>query len=557
MTAAEPATSHRLLRVASTPYRWYRERTSVQLILSHVIVALLTIILFEATVIVAVFGFFPNQILGSYNFSLDTFLGERARSYGVWLDPDRLEVTLRDGIADDEQARLTLALDRVVSGDVPGFESTIASPIFTSANRIAYAAIVDDRGIVLASSDPGWIAPGEPISRVSLDATRRVAARNLALRGNIDPEWEALYSLGVSGDTSAAAYPLVASDRAVVAHLVLQGTPLRQATNANRLELIKTIVLQNLRIIWLFAIPALLIAIPFGIWRARVLSRRLEQLALAADTMAAGKLNSQVAVRRRDEIGRATERFNEMSARLDEVDRQRKRFLSNISHELRTPVAIIQGTTERLLAQRAPANAPATPPIPAAADDWAGLQVIAREAVTLSHLIDDLSTLARLNEGRLQIERTPIRLSRIAAEGVASIRELAWKEQKVTVEAQVPPDLPEATGDPTRMRQVLQNLLYNALRHTPEGGLIVVEGAAQRETVELSVTDTGIGIPPEELDTLFERGYQSERQERVSGSTGLGLSIVRQLVESQGGTIRVASIVNQGTTFTVTLPKAR
>lgn len=556
MTTTQPTATRRLLRVITTPWRWYRERTSVQLILSHVIVALLTIILFEATVLVAVFGFFPDEIFGSYNFSLDSFLGERARSYGVWLNPNQLEVTLHDGVSADEQARLTLALDRVVSGDVPGFESTVTSPIFTSANRIAYAAIIDDRGIVLASSDPGWVAPGEPISRAPLDATRQVAARNLALRGQIDPEWESLYSLGVTGDTSAAAYPLVADNRAVVAHLVLQGMPLRQATNANRLELIKTIVLQNLRVLWLFAIPALLVAVPFGIWRARALSRRLEQLALAADAMADGKLNSQVKIRRRDEIGRTAERFNEMSARLDDVDRQRRRFLSNISHELRTPVAIIQGTTERLLAHREPERAPSgSRPDPG--DDRAGLQVIAREAVTLSHLIDDLSTLARLNEGRLQIERSPIRLSRIAAEGVASIRELAWKEQKVTVESQVPPDLPEAMGDPTRMRQVLQNLLYNALRHTPEGGLIVVEGAAQRETVELSVTDTGIGIPPEELDTLFERGYQSERQERVSGGTGLGLSIVRQLVESQGGAIRVTSTVNQGTTFTVTLPTAR
>lgn len=553
MNEAPPNVRRRLTGLLARPFGWYRERASVQLILSHVIVALLAIILFEATVIVALFGFFPDQLLGSYNFSLDPYLGERARSYGIWLNPNQLETTVGGAVSADERGQLFIDLRRMVSGDVAGFESRVTSSIFTNANRIAYAALVGNDGIVIASSDPNWITPGQPASRFALAATREVAARNLALHGAIDPTWGALYTMQVTRDVTAAAYPLVADDGTVVAHLVLQGMPLRQAANANRFELIKSIVLQNLRVLWLFAIPALVIAIPFGIWRARATSRRLEQLALAADAMAEGKLNTQVKIKRRDEIGRTAERFNEMSARLGQVDRQRKRFLSNISHELRTPVAIIQGTTERLMARQM------TPPdgVDAPADDRAGLQVISREAVTLSQLIDDLSTLARIEEGRFQIERVPIRLSRIAAEGVASIRELAWKEQKVTVEAQVPPDLPEAIGDPTRMRQVLQNLLFNALRHTPEGGLIVVEGATRGEFVTLSVTDTGIGIPPDELNTLFERGYQSERQQRMSGSTGLGLSIVRQLVESQNGTIDVASTVGQGTTFTVTLPRAR
>lgn len=556
MSDVQPGLRRRLTGLPWRPFRWYRERTSVQLILSHVVVALLAIILFEATIIVALFGFFPDQLLGSYNFSLDPYLGERARAYGIWLNPNQLETAIQGGVNANEQGRLFIDLRRMVTGDVAGFETSVGSSIFTNANRIAHAALVGNDGMVIASSDPNWITPGQPVSAFPLAATRDAATKNLALHGAVDPAWGALYTLQVTGDTTAAAYPLLADDRTVVAHLVLQGMPLRQAANADRFELVKTIVLQNLRVLWLFAIPALVIAIPFGIWRARATSRRLEKLALAADAMAEGKLNTQVTVKRRDEIGRTAERFNEMSARLGQVDRQRKRFLSNVSHELRTPVAIIQGTTERLIArQTASTTVPDGAGTPA--DDRAGLHIIAREAVTLSQLIDDLSTLARIDESRFQIERTPIRLSRIAAEGIASIRELAWKEQKVTVESQVPPDLPEAVGDPTRMRQVLQNLLFNALRHTPEGGLIVIEGAAQGETVALSVTDTGIGIPPDELSTLFERGYQSERQERVSGSTGLGLSIVRQLVESQGGTIAVASTVGLGTTFTITLPRAK
>src|SRR5690606_24819712 len=111
-------------------------------------------------------------------------------------------------------------------------------------------------------------------------------------------------------------------------------------------------------------------------------------------------------------------------------------------------------------------------------------------------------------------------------------------------------------ADPGRLRQVVHNLLFNALRHTPEGGLVVVQGAVGGDMVEISVSDTGIGIPPEKLDEIFNRYYQVEIAKRVREGSGLGLHIVRQLVEAQGGTITVDSVVGKGTTFRFTVPLA-
>jgi signal transduction histidine kinase len=136
------------------------------------------------------------------------------------------------------------------------------------------------------------------------------------------------------------------------------------------------------------------------------------------------------------------------------------------------------------------------------------------------------------------------------------IRNLAWNQSRVSIESLIPPDLPTVLADETRVKQIVNNLLYNALRHTPEGGLIVLQARPLGDMVQVSTSDTGRGIPPEALPNVFERYFQAERDERHVEGTGLGLSIVKQLVEAHGGTIWVESEIGQGTTFRFTLPQA-
>ncbi|MDP9365533.1 MAG: HAMP domain-containing protein, partial [Chloroflexota bacterium] len=178
-----------------------------------------------------------------------------------------------------------------------------------------------------------------------------------------------------------------------------------------------------------------------------------------------------------DEVGRLGERFNLMTERLAAADRSRKAFVANVSHELRTPVAIIQGHAERLLVREAVpaggngrARATASPAAPDEPTTAAALAVIHQETVTLSRLIDDLFTLARLEEATLPVEPAPVCLDEVATEAVDGLRALAWDQRKVTIRSMVQSAVPRALADRTRVRQILNNLLHNALRHTPEGG---------------------------------------------------------------------------------------
>jgi two-component system phosphate regulon sensor histidine kinase PhoR len=237
-----------------------------------------------------------------------------------------------------------------------------------------------------------------------------------------------------------------------------------------------------------------------------------------------------------------------MVDRLQETDQARKSFVANVSHELRTPVAIIQGNLERMISE--------ADVVGESHEQRRTLDMLHRETLTLSRLIDDLFTMARIEETTLPLETATIHVNEIAADVVDGIRSVAWEQQRVSVESLVSPDLPPVTADRTRLRQILGNLLYNALRHTPEGGLIVVGAERDDEMLAITVSDTGVGISADELERVFDRFYQVEREGRHASGSGLGLSIVKQLVEAQGGTISAESIAGQGTTFRFTLPLA-
>src|SRR5690606_2489382 len=307
-------------------------------------------------------------------------------------------------------------------------------------------------------------------------------------------------------------------------------------------EMFQDISIVFLQSLWIFAIPALIVAIPFGVWRTRSLTRRLQRLAGAAEAMANGYLHTRVRIQRRDEIGRLAESFNAMAEHIDRNDQSRRAFISNVSHELRTPVAIIKGTAERLLDRHADAD----PEISS------GLQLIQHEGDMLVRLTDDLFTVARLEEHNLRLVRQPGHVHEIATEIISGISQLAWSQRKISVENLVSEELPPVMADPQRLRQMISNLIYNALRHTPEGGLVVVQARREGGWVEISISDTGLGMDEDTLANVFNRYYQAERNRRHGEGSGLGLGIVQQLVQAHGGTITAESRVNEGTTFRFT-----
>lgn len=288
-------------------------------------------------------------------------------------------------------------------------------------------------------------------------------------------------------------------------------------------------------------------------YMARRLTRQIDELVRATDEFAQGNMHRRAEVMSSDEMGGLAERFNLLAARLEDLDVQRRSFVANVSHDLRTPIAIIRGHIDAQMRPALEAGVADTAINPAEA-----FRAIDHELATLTSLIDDLFTLSRLEEAALPIELAPVDLVTLIEDTVRGIRPYALQQARVSVNALVPLDLPRVLGDETRITQVINNLVHNAIRHTPAGGLVIVaaESLPNSNVVEVAVRDTGVGIAPEDLPRIFDRFYRGDST-RSPGGTGLGLSIVKQLVEGQNGSVAVESQVGEGTSISFRLPIAK
>jgi signal transduction histidine kinase len=226
-----------------------------------------------------------------------------------------------------------------------------------------------------------------------------------------------------------------------------------------------------------------------------------------------------------------------------ELDHMRSEFIQNISHELRTPLAIVRGYAELLDS----GELGVLPP-----EQQASVSVMARRSRMLSKMLDDLLAILTAETG--ESARQPIDLGQLTDSLVVDFQAVAH-QNNLTLAADLSPHLPLIQGDAVQLRRMLDNLLTNAVKFTPAGGQITIRLYAADEHVELEVSDTGIGIPAEKLPRIFDRFYQIDGSTtRRYGGVGLGLALVKEIVESHGGTVTVESEVGRGTTFRVTLP---
>lgn len=538
---AAPSIVQRVWHCITWPYRVWRERISVQMIISYLAMVLLVIILFEATVLGSILLNPGDRFFAARQVTIDPYLGERSAAYVQWLEPDRIQEAMIAAPVN----RLAINsvnnnLEQIVAGEVPGFNNL--SPVSDTERPLIL--IVNPQGQIIASSDP-QIPTLTSIQRLP-QGIRDTIARNQALAGAEDEQWNALYSLSLVNERTIVAYPIVTDDGDWIGTFVLQGGAVSFTLGQTRGEIFQQVSVVFLQSLWIFAVPAVIVAIPFGMWRANSISRRLERLAAVAERMERGELNTRLRVRKRDEIGRLAESFNTMAEHLDANDRARKAFIANVSHELRTPIAIILGHTEQLQA------------MPEARDERLSqsLDTIQMEGQMLVRLVDDLLTSSRLQENSLELRPTAVDLSCLVNNVLAGIRVSAWEDRKVSVESVVSPHLPQVMVDEQRLQQIISNLVYNALRHTPAGGLVVVQAEPHGDLMHVTISDTGMGMDEETARNVFTRYYQSERNKRHGDGTGLGLSIVQQLVQAHGGSIWVESSPGNGTAFTFTLPIA-
>ena len=290
------------------------------------------------------------------------------------------------------------------------------------------------------------------------------------------------------------------------------------------------------------ALGATVIALVLGGLLARAISQPVKELTEATQRVAGGELGHQVPVRTRDELGDLATSFNQMSADLATSNQLRRQMTADVAHELRTPLSVILGYSEALSDGKLQGK-------PAIYDAMYG------EAQLLSHLVDDLRTLSLADAGELTLNRGLLPPGECIERTAASHAALA-AQRGVRLEVQVAPGLQLVDVDRERMAQVLANLVSNALRYTPEGGVITLSAEASGDRVLLRVSDTGPGIEPQHLPLVFKRFYRADDSRQSNGESGLGLAIARSLVEAHGGTIQVESVVGQGAMFTVALPAA-
>jgi two-component system sensor histidine kinase BaeS len=258
----------------------------------------------------------------------------------------------------------------------------------------------------------------------------------------------------------------------------------------------------------------------------------------AAGRVEAGDYTARVPERGPREVRALARAFNSMIARLEANEAQRRRLLADVTHELRTPLAIMQGNLEALVDGVRPT-------------DHAHLSAILDETRVLARLIDDLRTLSLTETGVLTLHREPTDLTVLISD-VASSFQAQADAAGVGVTVDVDDEVPLVEIDPVRTREVLSNLISNALRYTPRGGTVRVRGGVSRSTdgVTVAVSDSGTGIAAEALPHIFDRFYKSPD----SRGTGLGLAVAKNLVAAHGGQIEAESAEGQGTTIRFTLP---
>lgn len=298
-----------------------------------------------------------------------------------------------------------------------------------------------------------------------------------------------------------------------------------------------------LQAILAIAVPLTLVLSAWGgLFLVRRALRPVDQMIATTREIEETDLARRVVIRADDELGRLARTLNAMLDRLQSAFRRQRQFTDDASHELRSPLSVIEA--EATLALRRERSA---------ADYRDAIATIAEEARTMNRLIDQLLTLARSDAGEEKLEPEPVDMAAIAQETVAAMQPVAdEKAVRLVAEASVSGVV---DGDPIRLRRVMANLVDNAIRHTPKNGSVRVAVSSTKAEVRIEVADTGAGIPEKDLPHIFERFYRVDKaRSRTEGGSGLGLAICRTIVAVHGGSIDVASEEGVGSCFVVRLP---
>lgn len=283
-------------------------------------------------------------------------------------------------------------------------------------------------------------------------------------------------------------------------------------------------------------------AILFGVALSRGITIPLKSLNKAAMRMAKGNFDKPLPVYSDDEIGELSQAFNSMAHEINEGNKLRQQMFADISHELRTPLTVLSSKLEMSLDKNRPL-------------DPVEVSALYDEVIRLNGLVGELQDLSKLEAGQIRIEKTPVDFRNFFNDFFVLIQAEA-ESRHITLQLNIDEALQYVYADPQRLKQIVLNLVNNAMRYTPDGGNVVLRAYEKDEWFVFEVEDDGIGISSEDLPYIFQRFYRAEKsRDRATGGSGLGLAITKGYVEAHGGTIEVQSTLGKGTMFIVHLPR--
>lgn len=344
---------------------------------------------------------------------------------------------------------------------------------------------------------------------------------------------EELYPESPDAYVSVCAAPMTDGKGQVLGAVVLVSSVQEMMTSLNAVH---TRMLTAFAAVAVFAMAAALIF-------SQVLTVPIARLTRTIQRMGRGDLSARVTVHGSGEMRQLADAYNAMAQQLESLDQSRNQFVSNASHELKTPMTTLKIMLQSLIAQ---------PDMPEELRTEF-MQDMDHEIDRLTGIIDDLLTLTRMDSHALTLRPAPIDLAELARDTLRRLQPMAERREQ-TLQGDLPETLPMVADGP-RLEQVLYNLVENAVKYTPEGGMISLTVLRQGRSAVIAVSDDGPGIPQEDQAHIFDRFYRVDKaRSRETGGTGLGLSIVRQIVTLHQGVITVDSQEGEGSTFRVELP---
>ena len=390
--------------------------------------------------------------------------------------------------------------------------------------------IIDAKGKILYDQPSGSNKGSQILLEEGL-LEKTLGGRNTVFAGKLTGEQEDIFLVSV---------PLKRAETIVGA--VIINSPL---------SLLKKQINDTLAIAIVGALLGIFLATVLSVFISRRLTRPLVKMEEAARAIAGGDFGKQLSVTSEDEVGRLAHSLNRMSSQLQEkieaiekLDKVRQQFVSDVSHELRTPITVIQGFSEAVLDGL----------VNSKEQQEKYLKNIIDESCRLRRLVDDLLDLKAMEAGKTFDEMEYVVLNKLVNITAERLKQIA-SAKEIQIKTVVPSQSITVLGNIDRLKQVFTNMLDNAINHSKQEGTVTIELGLKGDFAFVAVKDAGPGIPPEEMESIWERFYKVDKsRSRRGAGTGLGLSIVKKVVEMHGGEVNVESNPGQGAVFTVFLP---